>query len=194
MNEKLLKERVVVLHSILARTYKDYFNPNTNQGQRGLFETVIGATIWYLPGGGELFSRRISVQALRSLESNPKETKLVEEHSFPRKVGGRFLYEKFRETDGKITMQQLQDFYVNKLGKFNLVLKSENDALKKYQKIENMNLGEHSFLEFCETNLEAHTYSQAGIELVDFPLEKYKEFKRYKSRLKKGFSDSNFEI
>ena len=95
MNEKLLKERVVVLHSILARTYKDYFNPNTNQGQRGLFETVIGATIWYLPGGGELFSRRISVQALRSLESNPKETKLVEEHSFPRKVGGRFFYEKF---------------------------------------------------------------------------------------------------
>ena len=153
MNEKLLKERVVVLHSILARTYKDYFNPNTNQGQRGLFETVIGATIWYLPGGGELFSRRISVQALRSLESNPKETKLVEEHSFPRKVGGRFLYEKFRETDGKITMQQLQDFFINKLGKFNLVLKSENDALKKYQKIENMNLGEHSFLEFCETNL-----------------------------------------
>ena len=194
MNEKLLKERVEVLHQIVAGTYEDYFNPNTNQGQRGLFETVVGAAIWYLPGGGELFSGKISVEALNSLASSPEETKLVEEHSFPRKVGGRFIYEKFRESDGKITMQQLHDFFVNKLGKFNLVLKSENDALKKYQKIENMNVGVYSFLEFCETNLEAYTYSQAGIELVDFPLEKYKEFKRYKSRLKKGFSDSNFEI
>ena len=109
MNGQLLNERIEVLHKIVAGTYEDYFDPITTQGQRGLFETVLGATIWYLPNGGDLFSGKISAVALNSLASNPEETKLMEEHSFPRKIGGRFLYEKF-----------------------NLVLKSENNDLKKY--------------------------------------------------------------
>ena len=83
MNGKLLKERIEVLHKIIEGTYKDYFNPNTNQGQRGLYETVLGATIWYLPGGGALYSGKISAGALDSLATCPEETKLVEEHSFP---------------------------------------------------------------------------------------------------------------
>ena len=194
MNEKLLKERIEVLHQIVAGTYEDYFDPTTNQGQRGLFETVLGATIWYLPGGGELFSGKISVAALNSLASCPEDTKLVEEHFFPRKIGGRFLYEKFRDSEGTLTKQQLQDIFVTKLGRFNLVLKSENDGLKKYQRIENMNPGGLSFLEFCETNLETYTYTQAGIELEDFSLEKYKEFKTFKRRLKNGFNDEKFEL
>ena len=192
MNGKLLKERIEVLHKIIEGTYKDYFNPNTNQGQRGLYETVLGATIWYLPGGGALYSGKISAGALDSLATCPEETKLVEEHSFPRKIGGRFLYEKFRESEGNVTTQQLQDIFVSKLGKFNLVLKSENDGLKKYQRIENMDLGELSFLEFCETNLEAYTYSQAEIELKDFSLEKYRAFTTYKRRLRSGILDEEF--
>ena len=63
MNEKLLIERIEVLHNIIERTYEDYFNTNTNQGQKGLFETIIGATIWYLPTGGDLYSGKISVAA-----------------------------------------------------------------------------------------------------------------------------------
>ena len=194
MNEKLLKERIEVLHKIIAGTYEDYFDPTTNQGQRGLFETVLGATIWYLPTGGELYSGKISAAALNSLTTAPEQTKLVEEHFFPRKIGGRFLYEKFKNSQGKLTKEELQDIFVNKLGRYNLVLKSENDGLKKYQRIENMNLGGHSFLEFCETNLEADTYAQAGIELEDFSLEKYKEFKTFKRRLKNGFNDEKFEL
>ena len=194
MNEKLLKERIDVLHKIVAGTYEDYFDPTTNQGQRGLFETVLGATIWYLPTGGELYSDKISVSALNSLATCPEQTKLVEEHFFPRKIGGRFLYEKFKDSKGKLTKEELQDIFVSKLGRYNLVLKSENDGLKKYQRIENMNLGGHSFLEFCETNLEADTYAQAGIELEDFSLEKYKEFKTFKRRLKNGFNDEKFEL
>ena len=194
MNEKLLIERIEVLHNIIERTYEDYFNTNTNQGQKGLFETIIGATIWYLPTGGDLYSGKISVAALNSLATCPKETKLVEEHFFPRKIGGRFLYEKYRDSEGKLSKQQLQDIFVTKLGRYNLVLKSENDGLKKYQRIENMNLGGLSFLEFCETNLEADTYAQAGIELEDFSLEKYKEFKTYKRRVKNGFNDAVFQL
>jgi len=194
MNEKLLIERIEVLHNIIERTYEDYFNTNTNQGQKGLFETIIGATIWYLPTGGDLYSGKISVAALNSLATYPKETKLVEEHFFPRKIGGRFLYEKYRDSEGKLSKQQLQDIFVTKLGRYNLVLKSENDGLKKFQRIENMNLGDLSFLDFCETNLEANTYDKAGIELKDFSLEKYKEFKTYKRRLKNGFNDVEFQL
>ena len=194
MNEKLLKERIEVLHKIVERTYEDYFDPITNKGQRGLFETVLGATIWYLPTGGNLYSGKISVAALNSLATAPEATKLVEEHFFPRKIGGRFLYEKFRESKGNLTKRELEDIFISKLGRFNLVLKSENDRLKKYQRIENMNLGGLSFLEFCETNLESNTYAQAAIELEDFSLEKYKEFKTYKRRLKNGFNDAEFQL
>ena len=194
MNNKLLKERIEVLHKIIEGTYEDYFDPSTNQGQRGLFETVLGATIWYLPSGGELYSGKISVAALNSLTTAPEATKLVEEHFFPRKIGGRFLYEKYRDSEGKLSKQQLQDIFVTKLGRYNLVLKSENDGLKKFQRIENMNLGDLSFLDFCETNLEANTYDKAGIELKDFSLEKYKEFKTYKRRLKNGFNDVEFQL
>ena len=67
-----------VLHKIVERTYEDYFDPITNKGQRGLFETVLGATIWYLPTGGNLYSGKISVAALNSLATAPEATKLVE--------------------------------------------------------------------------------------------------------------------
>ena len=194
MNEKLLNERIQVLHTIVKRTFKDYFDTDTNQGQKGLYETVIGATIWYLPGGDELFSGQISIEALNSIKSNPEETKLVEEHSFPRKIGGRFIYEKFKESNGQLSLYALKDLFLNRLGKFNLVLKSENDRLKKYQKIENMDLGNLSFLEFCQTNLEADTYSQADIQLTGFTVEKYKEFKRFKNKANKGIINEPFNL
>ena len=95
MNEKLLKERIEVLHKIIAGTYEDYFDPTTNQGQRGLFETVLGATIWYLPTGGELYSGKISVAALNSLTTAPEQTKLVEEHFFPRNKSGEEKQKRF---------------------------------------------------------------------------------------------------
>ncbi len=86
MNHELLDERILVLHQIIESTSEFYFNSNLNKGQTGLYDTIIGAALWYLPSGVELFSGKISKRALESLENNPMTTKLVEEHSFPRKM------------------------------------------------------------------------------------------------------------
>ena len=182
MNNKLLKERVLVLHDIISSTQAKYFSPDINEGQRGLYETLLGAGIWYLPGNDALYSGRISEAALESLRSDPANTKLVEEHSFPRKVGGKYLFELFKQNNDGFTEAYLVDLYKTKLGKYNLVLKTENDKLKKWQKFKNTGLSEHDFLETV-TTIEDIAYSKAEIKMCDFPFEKYKEFKKYKSKL-----------
>jgi hypothetical protein len=183
MNIQLLNERAKVLHDILLSTYERYFHDSMNQGQKGLYETIIGAGIWYLPSGPELYSGKISKTALESLKVDSVGTKLVEEHSFPRKVGGKFLYELFKHHNGDFTEIQLVELFKTKLGKFNLVLKSENDRLKVFQKIENFTIGEEGFLKSI-AKIEEYAYDEAGIELCDFSVEKYKEYKSFKGKLR----------
>lgn len=180
MNHELLDERILVLHQIIESTSEFYFNSGLNEGQTGLYDTIIGATLWYLPSGTELFSGKISKRALVSLEKNPLTTKLVEEHSFPRKIGGKYLYELHRVL-GKLTKDDIIEVYKEKLGKFNLVLKEENDALKKYQRLENISFEEGGFLNSV-ANIETDAYMMANIQLVDFHVERYKEFKKIKSK------------
>ena len=148
-----------------------------------MYETILGACIWYLPSSDLLYSGKISEAAWASLKKDPANTKLVEEHSFPRKVGGKYLYELFKFKNTDFTESDLIDLYIAKLGKFNLVLKSENDKLKKWQKFKNTGLSENAFIEKVST-IEEYAYTKAEINLCDFPIEKYKEFKIYKSRLK----------
>ena len=45
----------------------------------------------YLPSNMELYSVKINKAALDAITENPN-LKLVEEHSFNRKIAGRFLY------------------------------------------------------------------------------------------------------
>lgn len=180
MNHELLDERILVLHQIIESTSEFYFNSGLNEGQTGLYDTIIGAALWYLPSGTELFSGKISESALESLENNPLTTKLVEEHSFPRKIGGKYLYELHRAL-GKLTKDDIIEVYKEKLGKFNLVLKEENDALKRYQRLENIPFEEGGFLKSV-ANIETYAYMMANIKLVNFPVERYKEFKKIKSK------------
>ena len=181
MNHELLDERILVLHQIIESTSKFYFNSGLNEGQTGLYDTIIGAALWHLPSGTELFSGKISESALESLENNPLTTKLVEEHSFPRKIGGKYLYELHRAL-GKLTKDDIIEVYKEKLGKFNLVLKEENDALKKYQKLENIPYEEGGFLNSV-SDIELYAYRKANIQLLDFSLERYKEFKKMQSKI-----------
>lgn len=181
MNHELLDERILVLHQIIESTSEFYFNSGLNEGQTGLYDTIIGAALWYLPSGTELFSGKISERALESLENNPLTTKLVEEHSFPRKIGGKYLYELHRAL-GKLTKDDIIEVYKEKLGKFNLVLKEENDALKKYQKLENIPYEEGGFLNSV-SDIELYAYRKANIQLLDFSLERYKEFKKMQSKI-----------
>jgi hypothetical protein len=171
MNHLALKEKTEVLSRILLLTKDLYQNGQLTEGQKGLMETLIGAGIWYLPSSTELYSGYISKRALESLQNDPNNTKLVEEHAFPRKVAGQFLYsldnEEFLTTDGS----GLEKLYRDRFGKFNLVLKSENNKLKKFQK-------KGVFID------EETAYALAEIELAPFAAEEYLQFKKSKNKRK----------
>jgi len=183
MNHQLLEERAQVIIDLIRTTSETYFHPKTNEGQKGLYETLAGAGLWYLPSGLELYSGFISQEALECVEKIPTETKLVEEHSFPRKVGGRYLYEQYRERGEAFTKEYFLELYKSKLGKYNLVLKKENDKLKKFQKIKK-GTSREEFLEVIE-NVEKRSYDSAGIGLKSFSPDKYATFKKMKSKKKK---------
>jgi hypothetical protein len=168
MNKKNLKERAEILSQLIIVASTIYKKDNLSEGQRGLLETIIGAGIWYLPSSVDLYSGFISIAALESLENDPHNTKLVEEHSFPRKLAAEMLFKSEIVEKLKTENEHLEELYQNKFGRFNLVLKTENDKLKKFQK-------KGVFVN------ENEAYKLAGIELTAFSKERYQEFKRNKS-------------
>lgn len=162
--KKNLETRALMLSHLILNTADLY--QSSGQGERGLLETLVGAAIWYLPNTPELFNGKISRAAYTKLLENPAQTKLVEEHAIPRKVAGNLLYNHYLEDlrkDPSIMVRLYFDFF----GKYNLVLKEENDRLKKFQR-------SHVF-----TN-EGEAYKKASIELMDFNYKEYQEFKRLK--------------
>jgi hypothetical protein len=97
----------------------------------------------------------------------------VEEHAFPRKVAGQLLYsiqdDELLTPDGS----GLEKLYRERFGKFNLVLKSENNKLKKFQK-------KGVFLD------ETTAYALAEVELVPFTVEEFQRYKRMKQKYPSG--------
>jgi len=151
MNKEVLEKRSYVLSKVVDCVSDLYHNGELDEGQKGLIETLLGAGIWYLPTGKELFSGKISKAALSEIETNYS-LKLVEEHGYPRKVAGKSL---FHEHLNELISDsnKLYNLYLDKMGRFNLVLKEENNRLKKFQKTQ-----------IFKTEEEA--YMSAGIELV----------------------------
>jgi len=93
---------------------------------------------------------------------------LVEEHGYPRKVAGNRVYNEYFDQityDG----EGLMNLYINNFGRFNLVLKEENNKLKPYQKVSSF------------TNEEV-AYQQAGINLMPFSQKQYNDFKRLRRK------------
>jgi hypothetical protein len=171
MNQLALKEKTEVLSRILLLTKDLYQKGGLTDGQRGLMETLIGAGIWYLPSSTELYSGYISKKALASIQNDPSGTQLVEEHAFPRKMAGQFLYSMTNEDNLTPDGNWLEKLYRNRFGKFNLVLKSENYKLKKFQK-------KGVFID------EETAYALAEIELTPFSAEEYLNFKKLKNKRK----------
>jgi len=140
-----------------------FFKKSKSAGKT-LIETTIGAAVWYLPISDILYSGKISKSALAALILD-KKAKLVAEHSIPRKVAANRLYTTYLD-DIKIGKgAKIKQLYIEQMGRYNWVLKKENDSLKKYQKIE-------VFVD------EATAYKLAGIELVDLSMEEYKLLKK----------------
>ena len=113
MNFEELEKRTEVLAKVVVCIADLYHDGNLDAGQKGLLETLIGAGIWYLPSGKELFTGKISKNALEKIITDPK-VKLVEEHGFPRKVAGKSLFCDYLE-DLKLDYTKLHNLYLNKM-------------------------------------------------------------------------------
>jgi hypothetical protein len=168
MNQLVLSKRAKVLSDTVIAISEIYHSDALDEGQKGMLETLIGAGIWYLPSSKKLFSGMISNEALNRIRLDSC-VKLVEEHGFPRKVAGKKLLSEHLE-ELKIDDRKLEELYTNKMGKFNLVLKEENNRLKKFQKTS-------IFID------ESAAYNSAGIELIpaqdiDYEMPALKKYKR----------------
>ena len=167
MNQLVLSKRAKVLSDTIIAISEIYHSDILDEGQKGMLETLIGAGIWYLPSSKKLFSGLISNEALNRFRLDSS-VKLVEEHGFPRKVAGKKLLSEHLE-ELKIDDRKLEELYTSKMGKFNLVLKEENNKLKKFQKTS-----------VFQDELSA--YQSAGIKLIqvqdsDFELPQLKKYK-----------------
>src|SRR5687768_11512610 len=91
MNYRKLEERCSILEALIISTADIYNNENTSIDQRALLETIIGAAIWYLPSGQELWTGKISLNALEYVKSGKSISHLTKEHKYPRKQAGKQL-------------------------------------------------------------------------------------------------------
>ena len=164
-----LEKKAQVMAEMIIQTAKIYHA--SEESEKGLMETLVGAGIFYLPNHPGLFNNKISKEAWVQLQTKPEKLKLVAEHAIPRKVAGRLLYTKYLPLlqENPLAMVELYEKY---FGRYNLVLKEENDRLRKFQKAQ-------VFVS------EEEAYALAGIELVDFTYEEYLEFQKFQRDSKK---------
>ena len=163
-NHKNLETRAALLSQLICNNAALY--QASAPGEQGLLEILIGNAIFFLPNTPELYSGKISEQALASLQSDLPSTKLVEEHGIPRKVVGRLLFTTYLE-DLRQDPKAFERLYLEKFGRYNLILKKENDRLRRFQRA-------------SVFTSEESSYAQAGIVLQDFNFEAYQDYKRGK--------------
>ena len=134
LNNKILDKAEVIARTVMSQQ-DFYFSEDCNANHKQLLETMIGAAIWYLPQGKELWTGDISIDALKNLfeSDEPQKITLTKDHHFPRKVAAAELFKLDWSTflnPGEEVLKRYQNIY----GRYNLVLPEENKRLVKYQK------------------------------------------------------------
>ena len=134
LNNKILDKAEVIARTVMSQQ-DFYFSEDCNGNHKQLLETMIGAAIWYLPQGKELWTGDISIDALKNLfeSDEPQKVTLTKDHHFPRKVAAAELFKLNWSTFSSPAEEVLQR-YQNIYGRYNLVLPEENKRLVKYQK------------------------------------------------------------
>ena len=133
-NKKILDKADVIARTVISQQ-DFYFSKECNENHKQLLETMIGAAIWYLPQGKELWTGDISINALTKLfeSDEPNKITLTKDHHYPRKVAAAELFKLNWSTFSSPAEEVLQR-YQNIYGRYNLVLPEENKSLVKYQK------------------------------------------------------------
>ena len=161
-----LRERAAVIASTVISQQDFYKSAKCTDNQRQLLETMVGAALWYLPQSDDLWTKCISVSAVRAFVScdKPSSVKLTKDHHYPRKVSAAELFALDWSAIEDST-EEVFNRYLDKYGQYNLVLPLENKQLVKYQRT-------NSFLS------PGQSYDQAGIELVSIGLDQLKSLKK----------------
>ena len=135
--DEKLNERCDVLAKVVLRLRPVYQEPATKhqkpaakKTQMDLLEILIGAAIWYLPECEGQFTGRISIKAAKDCLQDPK-AKVTKEHRYPRKQAGADL---LKDKATKLTGKEVLAVYRRKWGRYNLVTKEENYALRPHQR------------------------------------------------------------
>jgi hypothetical protein len=110
------------LYEIILNSKQQWLD--SNDYGKSCIETIVGAGIYYLPITKKSYTGFISENG-----KNEDRTKLVKEHEYPRKISAKKLFE-----DTPSTLEDFIELYYTKYGLWNLVTKSENNALRKFQK------------------------------------------------------------
>lgn len=147
-----LEEGCHVIAATVIALQPMYQSPQTTVYQRGKLETMIGAAIWYLPQkSSELWTGCISIKALQGLIDGTIKNP-THDHEWPRKVAARELFELSWEDISDPT-SEVQERYLSRYGRFNLVLPSENRSLAAHQRAD-------IFID------PRKAYQAAGVELI----------------------------
>lgn len=117
----------------------------SNDYEKAFIETILGATIFYLPTNKDSFSGMISENATKV------DKKLrVKEHQYPRKISSKELF-----LNPPSNIEELKELFYNTYGVWNWVTKTENSGLRQHQKYGIFKSPEKS-------------YNDCGIKLLNF--------------------------
>lgn len=161
MNNKQLDSKATIMEKVIIALAPIYHQEGIEEGQKALLETLVGAGIWYMPSGDELYDGGISKEALERFKSTGKFSELTKEHRYPRKKAGKnLLSEEYKDIiSGKTSLKKL---YLENYGRYHYVLSGENKKLVKHQKA-----GDD----------QKTAYSKAGIELLSMSINEIKSLK-----------------
>ncbi len=88
--KKLDKAEVIARTVISQQPF--YKSVDCNENHRQLLETMVGAAIWYLPQGKDLWTGEISIDAIKKLSETHQLGSLTKDHNYPRKVAASELF------------------------------------------------------------------------------------------------------
>ena len=125
MNNKILDKANVIARTVMSQQ-DFYLSEDCNANHKQLLETMIGAAIWYLPQGKELWTGDISIKALKKLfeSNNPQKITLTKDHHYPRNVAAAELL-KLDWSKFPCPSEEVLKRYKNIYGRYNLVLPEE---------------------------------------------------------------------
>ena len=114
---KILDNAEVIARTVMSQQ-PFYKSIDCNENHRQLLETMVGAAIWYLPQGKELWTGEISVEAINKLSETKQLGSLTKDHNYPRKVAASELF-KVDRSKIPIPHEVVLNRYQTKYGLFN---------------------------------------------------------------------------